>query len=159
MYNIFVLPGAPFPIGGRCAVPGYVGSETSGEILCGGRNMKLLNRKGSIEIKNDIIAVLAGYAALNCLGVKGMTARNIGDGIVKLVKGEDFHRGVKVTVNKGCIDIELHIAVDHGVNMRTVALSTMDEVRYVVEQQTGIKVGNVDVYVDAITVGDDEAED
>ncbi|MGN1451224.1 MAG: Asp23/Gls24 family envelope stress response protein, partial [Eubacteriales bacterium] len=65
----------------------------------------------------------------------------------------------KVTVNNGRIDIELHIAVDHGVNMRTVALSTMDEVRYVVEQQTGIKVGNVDVYVDAMTVGDDGAED
>lgn len=121
--------------------------------------MKLLNKKGCIEVKDDVIAVLAGYAALNCLGVKGMTSRNIGDGIVKLLKGDDFHHGVKVSVNKGGVDIELHIAVDHGVNMRTVALATMDEVRYVVEKQTGIKVGNINVFVDAITVADDMLED
>ena len=121
--------------------------------------MKLINKKGYIEVKDDVIAVLAGYAALNSLGVKGMTSRNIGDGIVKLLKGDDFHRGVKVTPNKGCVDIELHVAVDHGVNMRTVALSTMDEVRYVIESQTGIKVGNVDVFVDAITVSDNMLED
>ena len=121
--------------------------------------MKLLNKKGCIEVKDDVIAVLAGYAALNCLGVKGMTSRNLGDGIVKLLKGDDFHHGVKVSVNKGGVDIELHIAVDHGVNMRTVALATMDEVRYVVEKQTGIKVGNINVFVDAITVADDMLED
>ncbi len=121
--------------------------------------MKLVNKKGCIEVKNDVIGVIAGYAALNCLGVKGMTARNIGDGMLKLLKGDDFHHGVKVTVNQGYVDIELHIAVDHGVNMRTVALSTMDEVRYVVEKQTGIKVGNVDVFVDAITVANDMLED
>ena len=121
--------------------------------------MKLLNKKGCIEVKDDVIAVLAGYAALNCLGVKGMTSRNIGDGIVKLLKGDDLHLGVKVSVYKGGGDIELLIAVDHGVNMRTGALTTMDEVRYVVEKQTGIKVGNINVFVDAITVADDMLED
>ena len=42
--------------------------------------------------------------------------------------------------------------------MRTDALSTMNEVRYVVEQQTGVPVGNVNVFVDAITEPDKETE-
>ncbi len=120
--------------------------------------MKFLNKKGCIEVDNAVIAIIAGYAALNCMGVKGMTVRNLGDGIVTLLRGESFHKGVKVTPVKGRVDIELHIAVDHGMNMGTVALSTMNEVRYVVEQQTGVPVGNVNVFVDAITEPDKETE-
>ena len=49
--------------------------------------MKFLNKKGCIEVDNAVIAIIAGYAALNCMGVKGMTVRNLGDGIVTLLRG------------------------------------------------------------------------
>jgi len=114
--------------------------------------MRIVTNKGYIEIPDKIISVISGYAALNCFGVKGMTVRGFGDELMLLLKGENFHKGVRVRVTGSSVGIELHIAVEHGVNMKAVARSIMNEVRYVVEKQTGIRVSRVDVFVDSITV-------
>ena len=50
--------------------------------------------------------------------------------------------------------IELHIAVQHGMNMSAIAKSIMNEVKYVVERQTGIRVSGVDVNIDSIILAD-----
>jgi uncharacterized alkaline shock family protein YloU len=81
-----------------------------------------------------------------------MTVRGLGDELFLLLKGENFHKGVKVRVTGNSVCIELHIAVEHGINMKAVARSIMNEVKYVVEKQTGIKVSRVDVFVDSIIV-------
>ena len=48
------------------------------------------------------------------------------------------------------MSIDLHLAVEHGINIATVCRSIIGEVRYHVERLTGIDVKNVDVYVEAI---------
>ena len=53
-------------------------------------------------------------------------------------------------VPDGGVDIDLHIAVEHGVNIATVCRSIIGEVRYHVERLTGVDVKNVDVYVESI---------
>ena len=97
--------------------------------------MKIVTNKGYIEISDKIISVISGYAALNCFGVKGMTVRGIGDELVLLLKGENFHKGVKVRVTGNSVSIELHIAVEHGVNMKAVARSIITRSKYVVENR------------------------
>lgn len=111
--------------------------------------------KGVISISEKIIAVISGYAALNCFGVKCMTSCGISDGIVQLLKGDSFHKGVRVKPEGDCIAIELHIAVEHGINMTAVGNSIMNTVKYVVQKQTGIKVGRVNVYIDTIIVSEE----
>ena len=53
--------------------------------------MKLITKKGEITISEKMIALIGGYAALNCFGVKGMTVRGFSDELVLLLKGENFH--------------------------------------------------------------------
>ena len=48
------------------------------------------------------------------------------------------------------MNIDLHIAVEHGVNIATVCRSIIGEVRYHVERLTGVDVKNVDIYVESI---------
>jgi uncharacterized alkaline shock family protein YloU len=48
------------------------------------------------------------------------------------------------------VSLELHIGVDQGVNMATVARSIMKEVSYKLQKNTGIPVKAVDVYIDTI---------
>ena len=50
----------------------------------------------------------------------------------------------------GGVHIDLHIAVEHGVNIATVCRSIIGEVRYHVERLTGVDVKNVDIYVESI---------
>ena len=119
----------------------------------GGLSVKLELQNGYLDISTDVLTAISGYAATSCFGVKGMAAASVSDGIVRMLRKENISRGVKVTTGQdGLIDtIELHIIVRHGVNISAVCRSIMSEVRYVVENLTGLKVKNVDVCVDSIT--------
>ena len=107
--------------------------------------MTIKTELGYIEITNEVMAGIAGYAASSCFGVKGMTIRSMSDGL------ENQSRGVRVSeAPDGGVNIDLHIAVEHGVNIATVCRSIISEVRYHVERLTGVDVKNVDVYVESI---------
>lgn len=106
---------------------------------------------GNIEIAADVMAGIAGYAASSCFGVKGMTIRTVSDGLAHLLRRENQSRGVKIQeAPDGGINIDLHIAVEHGVNITTACRSIIGEVRYYVERFTGVDVKNIDIYVEAI---------
>ena len=87
---------------------------------------------GYIEITNEVIAGIAGYAASSCFGVKGMTIRSVSDGLAHLLRRESLSRGV------------------HGINIASVCHSIINEVRYHVERLTSIDVHNIDIYVESI---------
>ncbi|MDO4286630.1 MAG: Asp23/Gls24 family envelope stress response protein [Eubacteriales bacterium] len=106
---------------------------------------------GFINIAPEVLADIAGYAAMSCFGVKGMTIRSVSDGIAHLLRRENMSRGVRITeAEDGGVNIDLHLAVEHGVNIATICRSIINEVRYNVEKMTGIDVKNVDIYVDAV---------
>ena len=65
---------------------------------------------GYIDITNEVLAGIAGYAASSCFGVKGMTIRSMSDGLAHLLGLENQSRGVKVTeAVDGGVNIDLHI--------------------------------------------------
>lgn len=116
--------------------------------------MKVQTEKGFVNISSEVFTNIAGAAATNCYGVKGMAVRSTTDGLVHLLRRESMSKGVKVTANDdGSVSIELHIIVDNGVNLNAVCHSIMSEVRYVVSRTTGVKVQSVDVYVDSMVIG------
>lgn len=112
------------------------------------------NEKGMISITADVFTNLAGDAATKCFGVKGMGARSKADGLVHLLRLESMSRGVSVSFNDdGSVSIALHIVIDHGVNIKVLAGSIMNEVSYKVSNATGVPVKRVDVFVDSILIG------
>jgi len=116
--------------------------------------VRVYNERGYIQISGDVFTNLTGDAATSCFGVKGMTVRSVTDGLVHLLKIESMGKGVHVTYNgDNTISIELHIAVDQGVNIPVVCASIMDEVRYKVNKGTGIEVKRIDIFVDSMMLG------
>jgi len=116
--------------------------------------VKLQNEQGCINISSDVFTNLTGDAAMSCFGVKGMTVRSVTDGIVHLLKSEFMGKGVHITYNNdNTISIELHIAVDRGVNIPVVCESIKDEVRYKVTKGTGVEIKRVDIFVDSMLLG------
>lgn len=113
--------------------------------------VNIKNSTGNISITTDVFTYLAGDAATSCFGVKGMAGRSKDGGPLQLLRRESMSKGVEVTVNDdGSISLSLHIGVDRGVNMIAVARSIMNEVSYKLSKSTGVKVKNVDVYIDTI---------
>ena len=106
---------------------------------------------GDISIGNNIITAIAGDAASNCFGVKGLAARSMTDGLVHLLRKEARHRGIRVHFGEdSTISIDLHIVVDNGVNIPAISNAIISEVRYVVQKTTGATVGAVNIFVDSI---------
>ena len=116
--------------------------------------IRLQNDIGNINISSDVFTTLTGDAATNCFGVKGMTIRSMTDGLVYLLKREFMGKGVHVTYNNdNTISIELHIAVDQGVNIPAICDSIKSQVCYKVTGTTGVDVKRVDIFVDTMLLG------
>ena len=111
------------------------------------------NENGSVNISTSVYTDIAGNAATNCFGVKGMAARSLTDGVYHLLRKESASKGVRVEFHEdGTISIDLHIIVVGGVNLSAVGASIISEVRYVVTKFTGTEVRAVNVYVDSMAL-------
>ena len=109
------------------------------------------NENGSVNVSTSVYTDIAGTAASNCFGVKGMAARSVKDGVYHLLRKESVAKGVKVEFHEdNTISIDLHIIVDNGVNLNAVGNSIISEVRYVVKSTTGTEVKAVNVYIDSM---------
>ena len=111
------------------------------------------NELGEIKVGSNVYTNIAGNAATKCFGVKGMAIRSVSDGLVHLLRRESMAKGVLVRVNEDeSISIELHIVIDHGVNIPALGASIISEVRYIVSKQTETEVRDVDVVIDSIVI-------
>ena len=83
-----------------------------------------------------------------------MSAKTATDAILKLVGSEaNKKRGVKVSfLGEGDeVDIDLYVTMVYGVSLPVVAKNMIDNVRYRVQETTGIKVANVNIHVESIS--------
>ena len=113
-----------------------------------------VNENGSVNVSTSVYTDIAGAAASNCFGVKGMAARSVKDGVYHLLRKESVAKGVHVEFHEdNTISIDLHIIVDNHVNLSAVSESISSEVRYVVPRTTGPEVRAVNVYVESMVVG------
>lgn len=112
------------------------------------------NDNGSVNVSTSVYTDIAGTAASNCFGVKGMAARSVSDGVYHLLRKESMAKGVRVDFHEdGSISIDLHIIVNSGVNLGAVGASIISEVRYVVTKCTGTQVRAVNVFIDSMMNG------
>lgn len=113
---------------------------------------KLENDYGVITIENEVIARIAGYAAMDCYGIVGMAAKNVKDGIVQLLKKESLTKGIKLTVNENKISLDFHIIVEYGTNITAIADNIISTAKYKVEEYAGLEVENVNIFVEGVRV-------
>ena len=112
------------------------------------------NDKGSVNISTGVYTDIVGTVVTNCFGVKGMAARSVKDGVYHLLRRESVGKGVHITFHEdGAISIDLHIMVDHGVNLPALGASIFEQVQYHVTKSTGTEVRAVNVYVDSMIIG------
>ena len=111
------------------------------------------NTNGSVSVSVNVYHDIAGTAASNCFGVKGMAARSVKDGVYHLLRKESMSKGVNVTFHEDeSISIDLHIIVNNDVNLNAVGESIISQVSYEVEKYTGTKVQAVNVHVDSMMI-------
>lgn len=108
---------------------------------------------GQIEISNDVIATIAGGAAVDCYGIVGMASRHqIRDGITEILRRENFSRGVIVRQEGEEVHIDMYIIVGYGTKISEVAANVQSKVKYTLDQTLGLSVDSVNIYVQGVRV-------
>lgn len=110
------------------------------------------NEHGTITIVDDVITTIAGYAAIECIGIVAMASKKASDGFVELLGRENLKRGVKVLLEDNEASIDLYIIVEYGVSIAAVAKTVTETVKYRVESLTGVNVKKVNITIEGIRV-------
>jgi len=112
---------------------------------------------GNVTIDSGVILQYAGSVANECFGIVGMASVNVKDGLVKLLKinSADLCRGINVTLTENNkLNLSFHIIVSYGVSIQAVVENLISNVKYKVEEFTGLEIGKINVYVEDVKVID-----
>ncbi len=112
---------------------------------------------GNIVIDPNVICQYAGSVAVECFGIVGMANVNVKDGLVKLLKinSADICRGIQVSLLENHkLSLDFHIIVSYGVSIQAVVENLINNVKYKVEEFTGLEIGKINVFVEDVKVID-----
>lgn len=89
---------------------------------------------GTLSVSNEVIADIAGYAAMSCYGVVGMAEQMQGAESVRLLPGQRLRKGVLVTTTESGLTVDLHVVLEAGVNMRSVSDNLSSSVAFTLSE-------------------------
>ncbi|MCL6521304.1 MAG: Asp23/Gls24 family envelope stress response protein [Firmicutes bacterium] len=104
---------------------------------------------GTVSISEEVVAALAAHALERCYGVTGLASRGL-EGLAGVLGIGNPGRGVTVRLDEKHLAIEVAIVVGYGTRISEVAQNAREQIRYGVEQATGLKVDQVTVEVAGI---------
>ena len=110
---------------------------------------------GVITIDPEVVAKYAGTVAVECFGIVGMAAVSMKDGLVQLLKKESLTHGIQVEISEdNKLVINFHVIVCYGVSISAVCENLVSNVKYRVEEFTGMEVDKINIYVEGVRVID-----
>ena len=109
------------------------------------------NKLGEIQIGPDVIAMYAGTTAVECFGIVGMAAVSMKDGLVKLLRRDSLKHGISVKMTEdNKISLSFHVIVAYGVNISAIADNLVSNVKYKVEEFTGLEIDKITILVEGV---------
>lgn len=118
----------------------------------------MTEQSGTVRISDDVVATLAGLAALETPGIAAMSG-GISEGWAKRLSGKNVQRGVTVEVGEKEAAIDLRVIVHYGVAIHDVCWQLQERVKEAVQTMTGLNVVEVNVKVEGVQFHEEEAEE
>lgn len=111
----------------------------------------LVNDAGSIKITDEVVAIIAGIAAMEVPGVFSMSGGFAG-GISEILGRKNLSKGVKVELGEKQALIDLYILVEYGCRIPEVAWEIQEKVKKSVELMTGLEVKEVNIHIQGVNI-------
>lgn len=113
--------------------------------------VEMSNDMGNIDVSEEVIATIAGGAALECYGLVGMASRSqIKDGIAELLGRENLSKGIEVRTTEDGVELGLYIIVSYGTKISEVAHNVQTKVKYALNQALGLHAHTVNIFVQGV---------
>lgn len=104
---------------------------------------------GKISIADDVVATIAGIAALEVKGVSRLTG-NISKELIGKLGKKNLAGGVKTEIGDGNVKVDLSLELEYGNSIKKVSEEVQVKVKQSVENMTGLHVQSVNVVISGI---------
>ncbi|OEH91221.1 Asp23/Gls24 family envelope stress response protein [Bacillus solimangrovi] len=116
-------------------------------------SIEMKTEHGTIDISNEVIASIAGGAAVDCYGIVGMASKKqLKDGLSEILRKENFTKGVIVRRNEEDLCIDMYIIVSYGTKISEVAHNVQTKVKYTLDKTLGLSVDSINIFVQGVRV-------
>lgn len=109
------------------------------------------NNIGTVQIADDVVAIIAGLAATEVEGVASM-AGNITKEIISKFGVKNLSKGVRVNVSEGSVSVDVALNVEFGYSVPEVSVKVQEKVKNAIENMTGLNVSEVNVKIAGVAL-------
>ena len=106
---------------------------------------------GEVKIADEVVAIIAGLAAMEVEGVASMAGNATRELISKLGM-KSLSKGVKVDVLDGIVTVSLALNLNYGYSIKEITSKVQEKVKTAIENMTGLEVADVNIRVAGVEI-------
>ena len=106
---------------------------------------------GGVNISQDVIAVIAGSAALEVEGVYSLHPAH-GRDMGELVAKKGLARSVRVVIDGDSVTLDIYITTEVGAKVGRIGTNVQEAVIEAVENSVGVRPAAVNVHISGISL-------
>ncbi|MEF9941496.1 MAG: Asp23/Gls24 family envelope stress response protein [Lachnospiraceae bacterium] len=110
---------------------------------------------GEVQIADEVVAIIAGLAAMEVDGVASM-AGNATRELVSKLGMKSLSKGVKVDVLEGVVTVALALNLKYGYSIMDITSKVQEKVKTAIENMTGLTVADVNIRVAGVDMPTEE---
>ena len=101
---------------------------------------------GEVKIADEVVAIIAGLAAMEVDGVASM-AGNATREIIGKLGMKTLSKGVKVDVLEGIVTVCMNLNLKCGYSIREISGKVQEKVKTAIENMTGLTAADVNIRI------------
>ena len=113
------------------------------------------DEKGSINISEEVIAVIAANAAVEVEGVASLSA-SLGKDLAELLGKKNISKGVKISVSEEAVTADIFVMVRLVYAVNEVGMKVQQRVLSAIQDMTGFAIEAVNVHICGISFEKDK---
>ena len=110
---------------------------------------------GEVKIADEVVAIIAGLAAMEVEGVASM-AGNATRELINKLGMKSLSKGVKVDVLDGIVTVSLTLNLLYGYGVKDISVKVQEKVKSSIENMTGLEVADVNIRVAGVKVPEED---
>lgn len=110
---------------------------------------------GEVKIADEVVAIIAGLAAMEVEGVASMAGNATRELISKLGM-KSLSKGVRVDVLDGIVTVSLTLNLLYGYGVKDISVKVQEKVKSSIENMTGLEVADVNIRVAGVKVPEED---
>ena len=112
---------------------------------------------GEVKIADEVVAMIAGLAAMEVEGVASMAGNATRELISKLGM-KSLSKGVKVEVLDGVVTVDLTLNIEYGMNILETSKKVQEKVKAAIENMTGLEVADVNIHIASVDMENEKGK-